>query len=513
MGPYLGDFKAGSILYFTWDTNDGNGASINPSIAGTISVYKDDNVVQSVAGITDVRAFDGLVGVHNCRIDTSNVFYAAGHDYSVVLSAATIDTQVVNATLATFSIENRNRDISALAIANIWDDIQSAATHDIAESAGRRLRNLSVATNTAQAGAANSIQFAVGELATDHIFNQSLVYITKGLGAGQVRRIMEYDGATKIAVVNRAWDINPNNTSEYVIIPFSDVLVSNQGIAQAGSPTTIRLAVTASAVNNYYIGEIVYIASGAGSGQARIITGYVGGTTTATIYPAWSTNPDNTSVYKVMPIGPAMVDAVDPTLLALALGGFWDEVLSPATHDVIDSAGRRLRNLFVTTGTAQSGAANSIQLAVAEPATDRIYNQNLIYITKGLGAGQVRLVMDYIGTTKIAILNRAWDVIPNNTSEYAIISREDELPLQQGIAQSGSLTTIRLATTASAADDYYLGSTVYIAAGTGAGQARIIIGYVGATNTATIYPAWTIAPDNTSVYKVFPFPANSWRYI
>jgi len=107
MGPYLGDFTAGSILAFTWDTNDHNGASIAPTVAGVISVYKDDNLVQSVAGITDVRAFDGLVGIHNCKIDTADVFYAAGHNYHVVLSACTIDGQVVNATLAEFSIENR----------------------------------------------------------------------------------------------------------------------------------------------------------------------------------------------------------------------------------------------------------------------------------------------------------------------------------------------------------------------------------------------------------------------
>jgi hypothetical protein len=144
MGPYLGDFKAGSILYFTWDTNDGNGASINPSVPGTISVYKDDNVVQSVAGITDVRAFDGLVGVHNCKIDTINAFYATGHDYSVILSAATIDTQVVNATLATFSIENRNRDISALALAAIENIILDAdlQTHLGVAVGGRNIGNI-----------------------------------------------------------------------------------------------------------------------------------------------------------------------------------------------------------------------------------------------------------------------------------------------------------------------------------------------------------------------------------
>ena len=113
MGPYLGNFSAGAIIYFTWDTNDGNGASIAPTVAGTISVYKDDDLAQSVAGITDTRAFDGLVGIHNVKIDTSNAFYAIGRDYHVILSACTIDGQVVNATLAEFSIENRYNTLDA----------------------------------------------------------------------------------------------------------------------------------------------------------------------------------------------------------------------------------------------------------------------------------------------------------------------------------------------------------------------------------------------------------------
>lgn len=107
MGTYLGDYALHSIIYFTWDTNDHNGASIAPTVDGTISVYKDDNIVQSVAGITDTRAFDGIVGVHNVKIDTGDPFYTAGHDYHVILTTCTIDGQVVNATLAEFSIENR----------------------------------------------------------------------------------------------------------------------------------------------------------------------------------------------------------------------------------------------------------------------------------------------------------------------------------------------------------------------------------------------------------------------
>jgi len=108
MGPYLGDYAENATVYFMWDTNDADGASITRATDGTISVYKADNTTQSVAGITDTEDFDSLTGIHSLKIDTSaDAFYATGNDYNVVLSAATIDGQTVNAVLCTFSIENR----------------------------------------------------------------------------------------------------------------------------------------------------------------------------------------------------------------------------------------------------------------------------------------------------------------------------------------------------------------------------------------------------------------------
>lgn len=108
MGSYLGDFKKDSVLYFCWSTNDKDGASITRQTDGTIKVYKDDVATESTLGITDTEDFDGLTGVHNCKIDLGiDAFYAEGHDYSVVLSGAIIDGETVNTVLVTFSIENR----------------------------------------------------------------------------------------------------------------------------------------------------------------------------------------------------------------------------------------------------------------------------------------------------------------------------------------------------------------------------------------------------------------------
>lgn len=108
MGPYLGDYEAGTLIHFCWDTNSKYGASITRQVNGTVKVYKDNGAEETTFGITDIEDFDSLTGVHNCRIDlSSDAFYSKGHDYSVVLAGAIIDGVTVNATLASFSIENR----------------------------------------------------------------------------------------------------------------------------------------------------------------------------------------------------------------------------------------------------------------------------------------------------------------------------------------------------------------------------------------------------------------------
>ena len=76
---------------------------------------------------------------------------------------------------------------------------------------------------------------------------------------------------------------------------------TNTGTALAGSTsTTIKLAATASATDDIYNSMTVYISSGTGSGQIKVITDYVGSTKAATV-SAWTTTPDTTSVYEVMP--------------------------------------------------------------------------------------------------------------------------------------------------------------------------------------------------------------------
>ena len=121
---YLGNYAAGATVHFMWNSSGADGASITRATNGTISVYKANNTTQSVAGITDTEDFDALTGVHHVAINTAadGTFYAAGNDFMVVLSGATIDDKVVNAVLAHFSIQNRYP-----AVADVQSGLATAA--------------------------------------------------------------------------------------------------------------------------------------------------------------------------------------------------------------------------------------------------------------------------------------------------------------------------------------------------------------------------------------------------
>lgn len=72
------------------------------------------------------------------------------------------------------------------------------------------------------------------------------------------------------------------------------------------------------------------------------------------------------------------------------------------------------------TGTAQAGAASTITLPSTFSATDDTYNGLAITITGGTGAGQVRTISDYVGSTKVATVNSAWATNPDSTSVFLI---------------------------------------------------------------------------------------------
>lgn len=107
-----------------------------------------------------------------------------------------------------------------------------------------------------------------------------------------------------------------------------DTLVLQSGTAQAGAASTITLASGASSTDNLYRGLEVTVYGGTGTGQSRVITGYVGSTKVATVDEAWITNPDNTSTYKVLEFRNSKMDSSQQVTAASVQGNVTGSVAS-----------------------------------------------------------------------------------------------------------------------------------------------------------------------------------------
>ena len=76
----------------------------------------------------------------------------------------------------------------------------------------------------------------------------------------------------------------------------------------------------------------------------------------------------------------------------------------------------------------------------------------------------------------------------------------DTIPLQSGLTKM----QIKLSSSASNQDDYYIGWWIEVNSGFGANQARKIVGYTGSSRIATILSEWTTSPangDHVSLYN------------
>lgn len=80
-----------------------------------------------------------------------------------------------------------------------------------------------------------------------------------------------------------------------------EAAVARRGTAQAGAAGSVTLDSGASAVTDFYKDAWVFLVSGTGAGQSRLVSAYNGTTKVATIVPNWVTNPDSTSVFILLP--------------------------------------------------------------------------------------------------------------------------------------------------------------------------------------------------------------------
>ena len=283
-------------------TNPANFTATSIDSNGRVDVIK-------VAGTTQT-AGDIIGDTNDIQTRLPAALVSGRIDASVGAMAANVITASALATDAVDEI-----------VDGVWDEPLTGATHNVGSSSGKRLRQITdevVDSGTAQAGAVTNITLAATASATNGIYDPGIVRISSGTGAGQSRLIIDYNGTTKVASIDRDWRIVPDATSVYEVVYSPNIISTNEGLAQAGAAGSITLNAQADSNDDVYVGQIVVLRTGTGQDQSRVVNAYNGTTKVATVAPNWVVNPAAGTGYVMWPIGWARVGAMEANTITAA---------------------------------------------------------------------------------------------------------------------------------------------------------------------------------------------------
>lgn len=224
-------------------------------------------------------------------------------------------------------------------------------------------------SNACQSATSTTLRLDASAASNTNAYKGALLLITNGSGSNQLRRITAYNGTTKDATIDTAWDTTPAGGDSFVLLategPQStvvtqDVDITLTGTAQTGASTSITLPAGASAVTDFYEYQVCTLTGGTGAGQSRIITAYNGTTKVATVDSAWATNPNNTTTFVLRGMG-SIAGATAPTAAQVA-DAVWDEAL--ADHDTTGSTGAAIGDVRADVRNKKKAVASTREVTV-----------------------------------------------------------------------------------------------------------------------------------------------------
>lgn len=549
MTNYIGDVRLGDTLDVKFCTVISTGAPT--TLAGTpvVSAYPGNSTTQLTAGITLTVDFDGVTGLHNVRVvASSGNGYATATNYYLVITTGTVGgTSVVGYVIGSFSIEARSAvmpttaartlDVSAGGEAGLdWANVGSPTTTlaltgttvgtatavttvnglaanvitatsinadaitaaKIADGAIDRATFAAdtglqpIRSSTAQAGAAGTITLDASASAVDNFYNDCMIILTGGTGVGQARFIVSYVGATKVATIAPNWATNPDNTSTFAVLRdtrkdlgYIAGAVVSTSVAQLGV-NAVNLGGTAQTGRD--IGASVLLSAGTGTGQLDFTSGVV-------------------KANLVQILATALTETAG--LLAGGFKKFFNVATPTGTlNSIPDAVAGAAGGLFI----AGTNAATTVTTALTTTFTGNLTG-SVGSVTGAVGSvtGAVGSVTGNVGGNvtgsvgSVASGGITAASIADGAIDRATFAADTGLQtVRSNTAQAGAAGTITLDASASATNDFYNDAIVYLTGGTGAGQVRLISGYVGSTKVATITPNWATNPDNTSTFAVIP---------
>jgi hypothetical protein len=387
---HLGDFPVGATVDLMWNSNGANGASITRATDGTIKIYKNNSVTErsSAAGITDTEDFDANTGVHHLRIslsdNTDSGFYSAGSEYHVVLTAATIDGQTVNAHLASFSIERASG-----ILAEIKRRLPDAAFNAAGGLSSMVHRASTLPAQTGANPAVGTVNLAAAGIgATDELVGQLLVMFSTGITVRGVGIITAADNANDRVTLNGGTALTFTPTAGDIYVVRTDPGLA--GLASADVASAVLDAVAASYNAAGSIGEAINNAAVGGEDPSILVSTTIATLASQTSFTLTAGSADNNAYVDAIAVVTDSVTAVQKAVgwVSAYTGStktvtlaFDPAIFTMAVGDSISiiSAPKRLAASAIAAASFQASAidANAIAsnaIAAAKIATGAITN-------------------------------------------------------------------------------------------------------------------------------------------
>jgi hypothetical protein len=254
-------------------------------------------------------------------------------------------------------------------------------------------RNNAIRIGIAQAGAAGSITLDAGANASNNYYDDCIVVLTSGTGAGQCRMISSYTGATKVVTVVPNWTTNPVAGTGFTLLPQGRVDIGE--VADVLQTTGVDLGTRLDAAISTRMATFTLptnFSSLAVTAGGAVTAGTV---SDKTGYSLTQTFPAN---FASMSISATGIIASNVTQ--------WNTsaIVTPNTAGVpvVDD-----RSSFARAGTLQAATGSSATLDAGASAVDGFYVGQLL-----VSAGQSRRITVYTGATKVATLATAWTTAP-----------------------------------------------------------------------------------------------------
>lgn len=299
---------------------------------------------------------DGDLAVTSTGTGTADL--NAAPDWAHVLNPTSTVGLTNTAISTTQVVASVTGQLTAAQIATgVWQDA-TAGDFTVASSVGKSLY-----TSGNAPGAASGLALVGSNVGTATSVSGAVGSVTGNVGGNVVGSVGSVAGNVGGNVTGSVASVGTGgiNASTFAAGAINNAALNadtglksvRDGTAQAGASTTITLDAGASLADGYYVGLLVVTTGGTGPGQARTITGYAGSTKVATVDYPWSSDPDNTTTFSLLPSGAPALNASLQVVASSVQGNVTGSVATVA-GDVVGSV---------------SGSVNSVVSVVSANVT------------------------------------------------------------------------------------------------------------------------------------------------